>query len=77
METETKLCKDCRFCVPRHFSRFLRTPDYVYANCGRPDRVSLVDGSAKASCEYERKRDIGGDDVCGREAKYFQPKGGA
>lgn len=64
MSEPAKLCKDCRYCVPKR--RWFRA-SYKYAMCGR-FRTSPVDGSPECFCSSMRFR----DEACGPDGKGFE-----
>lgn len=83
--TETKLCKDCRHCMPEKevqyygllYLRKRTVLKYDFARCGRPtesnggEYVDQVPRYYFPFCNVERK--YSAKDSCCPEAKFFEP----
>jgi len=61
-------CKDCKHCVPARIV-FIRFSEFDKCR----HTLDPVSGKVKHFCEIERKN-WGLLDVCGPDAKYFEPK---
>lgn len=77
--TETKYCKDCKFCKPTRLEQILtlgwQNP-YKFATCSRPNFPgNLVDGGPIYNnyCENER-RDYNHRVTCGLSGKYWEAR---
>ena len=60
-----KLCKDCKWCVPKPMGFFSDISEFEYARCSRT--VNPVDGSPKDFCDLERKYDC-------KDGKFWEEK---
>lgn len=83
--TETKLCKDCRHCMPEKkveyyglfYLRKRTVLNYRFAKCNRTadfDGSEFVDGLPQISYSYcTTQRVVKSDTSCSPEAKFFEP----